>query len=106
MGVCWRQDEHPLAKGVLEGEDESSGVTQEECQDKKDSVSREPTGLVPSQEPPRESNLAPARVPDKGGERSQQRETSQEEVCQAEEEQEHGQGARRGEEMCQAHTDL
>ena len=34
MGVCWRQDEHPLSKGVLEGEDESSGVTQEECQDK------------------------------------------------------------------------
>ena len=39
-------------------------------------------------------------------ERSQQREPSQEEVCQAKEEQEHGQGARRGEETCQAHTDL
>ena len=41
MGVCWRQDEHPLSKGVLEREDESGGVAQEERQDR---VGREEQG--------------------------------------------------------------
>ena len=73
-------------------------MAQEECQDGEEVhiVSREPIGPAPSQEPSSETNLAPVRVPDRGGERSQQRESSQEEVCQAKEEQEHGQGARGG----------
>ena len=49
-----------------------------------------------------ETSLAPARVPDRGGERSQHHEPSQEELCQAKEEQGHG----LGDEKCQAHTDL
>ena len=98
MGVCWRQNEHPMSNRVPWGEDESGGVAQEVCQDqvsrkepRQDEeelpvVSSKPTGLAPSQEPSGESKLAPAREPDKGGERSQLREPSQEDVCQAEEE--------------------
>ena len=80
MGVCWRQNEHPLSNRVPGGEDESSGVAQEVCQDqvsreeqRQDGeelpvVSSKPTGLAPSQEPSGETNLAAARVPERGEE--------------------------------------
>ena len=59
-----------------------------------------------SKEPSEAASLAPAREPDRGEERSQLREPSQEDVCQAEDGQERGQGAHRGEEVCQARVSL
>ena len=47
-----------------------------------------------SKEPSGAASLAPAREPDRGEERSLFHEPSQEDVCQAEDGQEHGQGAR------------
>ena len=58
-----------------------------------------------SKEPSGAASLAPAHEPDRGEERSLFREPSQEDVCQAEDGQEHGQGARSGEEVCQAQVD-
>jgi hypothetical protein len=73
------------------------------------SVSKDPSGvasLAPNREPSGVASLTPAREPDRGGERSQLHEPSQEDAYQAEEGQEHGEGAHRGEEMCQAQVDL
>ena len=71
MGVCWRQDEHPLLNRGPGGEDESGGVAQEVRQDQvrreeqgQDGeelpvASSQPTGRVPSREPAGETSLAP-----------------------------------------------